>query len=220
MYRLKSLVSHTAGIVALLGLFATSASANLIINGDFEAGNTGFTSEYANSPSLFGEERYAITTNPNINHGGGASYGDNTTGSGLMLAANGSGVQGTVIWSQTVAVASYDIYDFAAYVSSWSSVNPGELVFSINGVIIGGINAPSLTGEWELAFATWNSYNSTSATLEIRNDNTAASGNDFALDDLYFGSTIFSLEVPEPGTLAVFTLGLAGLAYTRRKKRS
>lgn len=220
MYRLKSLVSHTAGIVAMLGLFATTASANLIINGDFEAGNTGFSSGYTNSPSLFGEERYAITTDPNLNHPGAASYGDNTTGSGLMMAVNGSSTTGTVIWGQTISVASYAIYDFAAHISSWSTVSPGELDFTINGVSIGGLNAPGTTGDWVLAFATWNSYNSTTATLEIRNVNTATSGNDFALDDLYFGATIFSLEVPEPGTLAVFVLGLAGLAYTRRKKIS
>lgn len=218
VYRVKSILSSATGIVAMLTLLTAGASANLITNGDFEAGNTGFSSDYTFTTSLFGEGRYAITTDPNLNHSGGASYGDNTVGGSLMMAVNGSPTGGDIIWGQTVSVVAGEIYDFAAYISSWSTLNPAELDFTVNGTSIGSFSAPGATGIWELAFETWNSGANTSALIEIRNLNTQPNGNDFALDDLYFGAAIFSTEVPEPGALALFLVGLAGIGYARRKK--
>ena len=215
MYRVKCLLSSVVGIAAILSLFTAGASANLITNSDFESGNTGFTSDYDNSSSLFGERRYAITTDPILNHTGATSYGDHTSGTGLMMAVNGSPMAGDVIWGQTISVVAGEIYDFAAYISSWDDRNPAELDFAVNGISIGNFTAPGATGIWELAFAPWNWGGSTSALIEIRNFNTEPAGNDFALDDLYFGEAVFS--VPEPGALAVFLVGLAGIGYARRK---
>lgn len=217
MYRVENILSAAAGLLTALTLLSASASANLIVNSDFEAGNTGFSSDYTNSTYIFGASTYAITTNPNINHGGGASYGDNTSGSGLMMAVNGSDTAGDVIWSQTVSVSTATAYQFAVYISSWSDVNPADLQFTVNGTSIGGLQAPSETGVWKLAFANWYSFAATSATIEFTNLNTLGSGNDFALDDLYFGAPI---HVSEPGALAVLLVGLAGIGYARRKKVS
>jgi hypothetical protein len=69
-----------------------------------------------------------------------------------------------------------------------------------------------------LAFATWNAGASTSALIEIRNANTAGGGNDFALDEIYFGETIFSNPIPEPGTLLIVSVGLIGLGIARRRR--
>ena len=218
MYRVKSLLSSASSIVAILTLFTAGASANLITNHDFEAGNTGFTSDYSFSSSLYGERRYDISSNPINNHAGAASYGDHTSGTGLMMAVNGSPLAGDVIWGQTISVAAGITYDFAAYISSWSTRNPALLDFAVNGINIGNFSAPGATGIWELAFATWSSGSSTSALIEIRNLNTEPNGNDFALDDLYVGAAIFSTEVPEPGALAMFVVGLAGIGYARRKR--
>ncbi|MCX6186043.1 MAG: hypothetical protein NTU43_03470, partial [Bacteroidetes bacterium] len=43
---------------------------NLVINGDFELDNTGFTSQYTYIPSttLLYEEKYTFTTNANLVH--------------------------------------------------------------------------------------------------------------------------------------------------------
>lgn len=208
----------TASVFAMLMLISTGAAANLITNSDFESGNTGFSSDYTNGLYIFEEQTYAITTNPSNNHSGATSYGDHTSGSGLMMAVNGSATAGDVIWGQTISVSAGTVYDFATYISSWSNENPAELDFSVNGFSIGGLDASSSTGIWELAFASWNSGANTTATIEIRNFNTNPSGNDFAIDDLYFGAPIFSVEVPEPGALALFVFGLAGLGYARRKR--
>ena len=45
-------------------------------------------------------------------------------------------------------------------------------------------------------------------------------GNDFAIDDIYFGtqSTIPPTTVPEPLTLSLLAIGLLGIGFSRRKK--
>ena len=75
--------------------------------------------------------------------------------------------------------------------------------------------APLLTGIWDVEFASWSSGAATSATIQITNANVAFSGNDFALDDLFFGDPIFS-QVPAPGTLALLAAGLLGWRMQRR----
>ena len=54
-------------------------------------------------------------------------------------------------------------------------------------------------------------------TLSLINRNTARAGNDFALDDVYLGTT--STVVPEPGTYVLFALGLGGIAALSQRRR-
>ena len=64
------------------------ADVNLVANGDFSLGNTGFTSQYVYTTNLFPEDTYVVGDNPNHFHPQGANFGDHTTGTGLMLIAN------------------------------------------------------------------------------------------------------------------------------------
>src|SRR4051794_40499460 len=88
-------------------LAASPAPVGLIVNGDFEQGNTGFSTQFAYTPGDIGPGgTYDILTNPLNSHGFIPSIpGDHTTGSGLMMAINGSHSTGFVVWSQTVSVA-------------------------------------------------------------------------------------------------------------------
>lgn len=73
---------------------APSAATNLITNGNFSAGNTGFTSEYTyNGVDGFGnldEGSYGIVTNPNTIHSLWYGFTDHTTGTNPnMMVVNG-----------------------------------------------------------------------------------------------------------------------------------
>lgn len=161
---------------------------NLIINGDFESGNTGFTSSYTfTNPTNTGEAQYNVIPNPSTYNGGFSACPDHTSGSGNMLVVNGSSVVGSNVWCQDVAVQPNTDYLFSAWLTSVHPSNPAELEFNINGIPFGsGLNATSTTCDWQEFFATWNSGISTTATICITNLNTNVMGNDFALDDISF----------------------------------
>lgn len=176
-------------------LTATNLSGDLVVNGNFSAGNTGFFTAY--NPPMGGswgplswEGTYMISTNPQLTHTNFLSYGDHTTGTGNMMVVNGAGVANTIVWQQTINVTPATNYNFSAWVSSTlhlPSSQVAQLQFSINGNLIGTVfNAPTTGGIWQNFFVTWNSGANNSATIRIINQNTATSGNDFALDDIFF----------------------------------
>jgi hypothetical protein len=163
---------------------------NLIVNGDFEQGYTGYTTGYVIPPtsSVGGAGQYLLVTDPG-DHGPGIvppvpHYGDHTTGTGLMMMLNGSHDSTTVVWSETVSVVANSTYDFALWLSSWTPSSPATLDIQFNGVSIGTPTAPSTTAVWQQFATTWNSGSSTSLTINIFDTNTADVGNDFALDDI------------------------------------
>jgi gliding motility-associated-like protein len=166
---------------------------NLVANGDFSAGNAGFTSSYTYSapPStVLNEGFYSVYTNPNGVHTGFTSMGDHTTGTGNMMILNG-GPTPTDVWCQTISVTPNTDYDFSAWIANCSSVTIGPdvpiLQFKINGVLIGTpVTISTLPGTWMNFFQAWNSGTSTSATICIYDLNTSAAGNDFAIDDISF----------------------------------
>jgi len=161
----------------------------MILNGTFEAGNVGFSSEYIYSPtSIFGEGTYAIVDDANTVHPNFFCDEDHTTGSGLFMAINGSAVQNIKVWYLTMpAIQPNTDYQFSTWITSLHASNPAILQFSINGVLLGNpFQAYSSTCDWHQFFEVWNSGSSTSAAISIVNQNTATSGNDFALDDISF----------------------------------
>ena len=80
----------TITVDSLADISASPNAANLLVNGDFSLGNMGFTSDYIFTDDTEPEGTYCINTDPHNCHPGGASYGDHTTGTGLMLNANGA----------------------------------------------------------------------------------------------------------------------------------
>ena len=76
-----------AGSLVAIGGVAQASTVNLVTNGDFESGNTGFTTDYSESVGLSGSSTYVVTTNPASNNGSFQSFGDNTSGSGNGLLA-------------------------------------------------------------------------------------------------------------------------------------
>lgn len=207
--------------VALL-LWSSQAKASFIINGDFESGNIGFTTQYNHSPGLIGaEQSYDILTNPFPAHPSAASYGDHTTGSGLMMAVNEANEPYTLVWSQTVNVATGANYDFSIWMSSWVSAAPTTLDIQFNSMSIGTPTAPSTTAVWEEFSTTWNSGSATSVNIEIYNVNGADVGGDFALDDISLNGPS-PTAVPEPSTVLMLLSGvglLGGWGFLSRRKQ-
>jgi len=160
----------------------------LVINGDFSSGNTGFNSSYAycNTSGCEGpESTYGIGTNPSFYNGAFCTCGDHTTGTGNIMVVNGSGTANTSIWCETISVTPNTEYILSAWVVTLYPQSPAQLQFSINGVLTGSIlNAASTTNVWTQGSVSWNSGANTSVNICIINQNTATGGNDFGLDDI------------------------------------
>ncbi|MBX2907922.1 MAG: gliding motility-associated C-terminal domain-containing protein [Taibaiella sp.] len=171
----------------------TLADFNLVVNGDFSAGNTGFSSSYtyAAPPSTtLVEGDYSVYTNPNGVHTGFTVMGDHTTGTGNMMIIN-AGPTPVDVWCQTIAVSPNTDYDFSAWFANCSSVtvppNIPTLQFRINGVLQGAATpVTAAPGTWVNFSTIWNSGPSTTATICIYDATTVAAGNDFVIDDIAF----------------------------------
>lgn len=162
---------------------------NLIINGDFSAGNTGFSSEYqfANPNILDGQ--FFVGSNPKAWNPSVSNCTDHTSGSGNMLLVNGSPDENVKVWTQTINVTPNTNYAFSTWIQALYNDNPAELQFFINGNNVGNLITASLpTCTWRQFYTTWNSGNNAVATIAIvnRNTETIIWGNDFALDDIVF----------------------------------
>ena len=192
-------------LLATYALCVFSAQAqNLIVNGDFEAGNTAFSNDYLYSPAnMQPAGTYCVVANPSWVHGAWASFGDHTTGAGLMLVANGDSSPTNCVWRQTVSVSSNTAYLFSGWSASSHPASPGRFNLFINGVQQGSmVDLPSTTGLWQNYSAIWGSEASVNAVLEIRMLSTEAYGNDFVLDDLSFRS-VSSTAQPPPASIRV-----------------
>ena len=161
---------------------------NLITNGDFSNGNAGFTSQYINSNSGLSAGVYGVGSNIPAWHPGMSPCKDHTTGNGNMMMVNGADQPNVNVWSQTINIQPNTNYVFYTWLQTITTINPARLQFSINGNALGNIfNANAQSCLWERFYSTWNSGNSTTATISIMNMSQEFSGNDFALDDIFFG---------------------------------
>ncbi len=160
----------------------------LIQNGDFEAGDTLFITEYIAAPDYMRPSRtYAVSNNPQDNYGKFDSCGDHTTGKGKMMVVNGDTLKGTVIWQQTVGnLAQNTDYEFSFWHTSVNKLHPAALIVLINGDTLKPypIWLSDSTCLWLNTTYIWNSGGSDTAEIKILDDNLAFFGNDFAIDDI------------------------------------
>ncbi|WP_040473571.1 LamG-like jellyroll fold domain-containing protein, partial [Flavobacterium frigoris] len=178
----------------------------LVTNGSFTEGNTGFTSDYNYKPDGpgntelvddTGKNGYSITTNGQNVHNNfwGEDHTDNSVGNRNFMAVNGHGTT-LVVWKETVTVQPNTTYYFSAYAMSLNSAgNNAQLRFQVNGTLVGTTavlanhgQSNSSTDNWTRFYGTWTSGTNTTADVNIRDLQSAASGNDFGLDDISFGT--------------------------------
>ena len=173
---------------------AAQTGRNLVVNGDFESGNTGFTSGYAFG-NVSNPGGYFVGPNASTAPGAFADWcncGDHTTGTGNMMIVNGATTAGWPVWEQTVSVAPSTNYTFSywgAEVDHDSNSFP-HLLVRVNGKVIGEStfpeNSPDNGGQWQNYTFTWNSGSSHSADLDLSDQDTDSPWNDFAIDDIHF----------------------------------
>lgn len=175
----------TSGTETLIAS-AEIRSPNMIVNGDFSAGNTGFTSTMLSSPfTLIIPGSYAIVNDPSTIHPDFKPCQDHTSGTGPMLACNGSLLANRDIWCQNVQVDPGGVYDLSFWASALTENESPELVFRLDGQNLGTFNVLGpVTCDWMETQLTWIAGLQSTVQVCIRNLNGSNSGNDFALDDI------------------------------------
>ncbi|MCQ2342486.1 MAG: hypothetical protein MJZ75_03205 [Paludibacteraceae bacterium] len=174
---------------------------DLVVNGDFSAGNTGFRTDgretmNCTNQACCGTFMIFPSTDERGWSGDEAWQGkrqyDHTVGdeTGAFMIWDGFQQDNKKIWEQTVSVHPNTSYVFSAwFISLLSSFDSGytKFQFCVNGVQLGAVTeAPHKEGLWGQYYEIWNSGNNTTATLTIYNQNANYEGNDFGLDDISF----------------------------------
>ncbi|MBQ7697297.1 MAG: hypothetical protein IJT35_01790 [Paludibacteraceae bacterium] len=181
---------------------------NVIANGDFEQGNTGFYSDYKyiepyeNLPPL-GERinpgQYSVVSCPRqVN-----SPWARCTYDGQMMVVDGaSSGKNTDVFRTEVDVQTDTWYAFSCEVSSISNsptiADVASLQFYINGETFTQIHHPDTaiiqgnhgyyytTCRWKKIYQLWYSGSNTHIAISLQNYNQASGSNDFAVDNLRF----------------------------------
>jgi hypothetical protein len=211
----------------LLGcLFAGAANATLITNGSFETGNLiGWSSQDLSS-----------SFDPLQVNGSGINLGfgffSSSPTDGNFVATNGfDGSSGTISISQDIAVttASTILFDYRA---AWDmSVRFGSTLnrsFDLNINSLGGANLASFNILSAVAGTTNLDTGNLLGSVDLSSfiGQTVNMSFDWQILEKFKGPGFFQLDniragssVPEPTSLALLGLGLAGLVFSRKKKK-
>lgn len=170
---------------------------DLIVNGGFEDGDTGFNipnyySWNASGPASEGYSsagQYLVGDDPN-DFNPGAFFGSPQTGDNFLML-DGECIAGNVVWEQEVYITSNTRYFFSVGITSIHPLAPAELSFEIDGQLLPEqIIAPAQTGVWvDYVDSSWFSGSSEGLVMiRIRNSQTlnCNNGNDFGLDNVRF----------------------------------
>ncbi|MGI4864757.1 MAG: LamG-like jellyroll fold domain-containing protein [Janthinobacterium lividum] len=183
---------------------SSATGPNLLMNPGFEAGNDGsFTSAYTfvprlktnnspNSSGLVPETTYAVDTDAHYYHSGFTGLGRG--GSGSFMIVNGAANQSKV-YSQVVTVVPDRYYTFSGWAQSVNTNSPAVLGFVINGKSASvSTTLTTAPNDYTQFSGVWYSGTSRTATFEVRDINRDSGGNDFGLDDVYFGTCSVNLQ--------------------------
>ena len=210
-------------------VFAGAANAqNLVTNGSFAGGDTGFTSSYTDCNASTcnqstGAGAYFVGTDPSASplaYPDWESYGDHTTGSGNMfIASGGSTADGSpYAWEETINVVagkSYNAGFFARDIDS--DLDIASLQMDINGTSITTAETPS-QGSWGQIAGAFTATSSGPVTVEIADLTPGFGFNDFAVDDVSVTAATVS-AAPEPSTWLLMFAGIGGIGVMLRRAK-
>lgn len=206
-YSLLQNPSLTNATASMSGTYSVTGNVvvggNLIYNGDFENGNVGFGSGYLYAgtaeDALWPEATYTVVADPGSVHSNFSSCSDHTPSPGTkQMVINGSPTAGVIVWSQSVSVLPGADYEFSYWIQSVVASNPSQLQLYVNGIAAGPVYTANLaTCNIKQFVYNTSSGSNTILNLELINQNTVTSGNDFALDDIEFKQVLFATDSVE-----------------------
>lgn len=206
-----------------------SAFGELITNSNFSGGTAGFRSDYSVVTWNGGgfddqeEQEIGVVSSPQMWNPDFAEFGDHTTGSGLMLIANGAGDEYQRVWWQTIPIELGTTYNVSFWAANASDTTPANLAFDISYDLYNTANLVSLdltgagVGSWVQGTGQFTATLTGNVKLWIRDTVQASAGNDFALDDI----SVTTAHLPEPSSFMLLGIGsIIGLGiYTRRRPK-
>ena len=194
-------------ILRALLLAVVSVQAEMLVNGDFEAGNIGFGTDYTFVADIGAEAAYTVDSSVPNNWAPG--FGDHTSGSGLMLLVNSATDTSKTFWTESVSTAEGVQYAFSGWIAvlTGTGLPTPTLQFKVDGSQVGSWSVPDLDDTWQSFSFNWTGSGSVQ-TLALYDTNGQAIGCDFAIDDLQ--------AIPEPaGALMIGTVSLIALLIRR-----
>ncbi len=231
----RALAVAAAAMIGI-GVNATPSHAvNLLLNGDFSAGNTGFSSDYtfAGAGAINAPGQYKVVSAADINLASTNSYGDWTAtntepggGSGKVLVADGATVANQRVWYESVTLDPHTDYKFKLSAIDLNALGTANAILQINSsttaiplshLLSFGTN----NGGWSTTEFVINSdllsNNSASpflATFAIVDAKGTSTKNDFAIDKIQLTAT------PIPPAAVLFMSAIGGLGFVGWRRRA
>ena len=182
--KLKYLIPMMIFVITLSGK-SQAQCPNLIKNGDFSLGNTGFTSDLAYQGNACAAGHYFVGTkftdecsgwnsslNPNQN--------DHTTGSGKFLIIDGNNKNAADVWKKSLSNVCKGDYTLSFWAKNvYGAGGAFPLGVYINGVLVTTVTIN--TAGWTQYTVSWSGAPTSIALRQM----TAGEKRDFGIDDIY-----------------------------------
>ncbi|MBX2978714.1 MAG: gliding motility-associated C-terminal domain-containing protein [Flavobacteriales bacterium] len=183
-------------------------SGELVTNGNFTSGNTGFSTEFTYNTNLnLGDGHIFVGSNAASHHPQFSG-----TGNGNFLIVNAGWAAALfMVWCQDVVVCPGQTYTLSYRARTISNATPARLQWWIGGVPVGPeVNLPAFNAGWQTINQTFTTpAGMTNATICLRVMSGEGVGNDFGLDDISMQGTVVLTDQVEVFVtpLPVFDLG-------------
>ncbi len=167
------------------------ATPNLVQNGSFDSGNTGWTSQYTwANPSgvnaIWNAGTWSVSGDPHDHmHSAIAAGFKDAEGSASNMAAYFNGAATALdALDQSVSLTAGKSYVLSMYVTNWGGAGDSpypQLSISIGGQVL-TTNVTLSSSTWQRVGGTFTAASTGSAALKVVDSITASGGNDFAVD--------------------------------------